>query len=54
MSTLTMLAVSKAPSPYEALAPEARSSTATDTSAWLSTDIDRIAPASTAAWSTVG
>lgn len=31
MSTLTMLAVSKAVPPYVALSPEVRSSTATDT-----------------------
>lgn len=54
MSTLTMLAVSKAASPYAALSPEVTSRTATDTF-WSPAGVtDFIAFASNVSWSTVG
>ncbi|GAA4994098.1 hypothetical protein GCM10023257_39150 [Streptomyces hyderabadensis] len=49
-----MLAVSKAPVPYEALPPESGSSTATDTSAPSGTVTDAMAAASRASSSTTG
>ncbi len=54
MSTLTMLAVSKAPSPYEALSPDTMSSTATATSTPSGTSTAPMAVASNSSRSTAG